>query len=431
MNLVTLTEHERTILKEAPEKGHLTFLDVERLKAAQKKVGVEAIRWSGHREIAAGSYVGLLSASGVDLEILPKISGLGVGDTRAALIGMLVTAWHVPVHDGDLADHDVQNQSILETLIGLFARRLHAEVRKGLSRAYRQEREELPQLRGRLDTIRQFSTLAARPDRLACQYDAFTSDIPMNRLLLCAVEWLVRQSRRPDTQRLLSEVATHFESVTRISLQDARSLQITTDRMNRRWHIPIRLVQLFISGRYQTAHAGATEGIALLFDMNRLFESFVASLALRVLLPLGYHVKAQWPQQPLALGTSGAAFHTRPDIHIEGLGQVIVMDTKWKHIDPSRPNGDVAQSDAYQMHAYAHSYKAAFTILVYPHHAGIAEAPGLHRAWRFTTGSCTLGILSVDVARPKHTATVLLQLIENMNRSSELNPEFVKEAGPA
>ena len=56
-------------------------------------------------------------------------------------------------------------------------------------------------LRGRLDVVRQFSTLAASPDRLACRFDELSSDIPLNQIMKAAVAKLLRLSRAPQNQR--------------------------------------------------------------------------------------------------------------------------------------------------------------------------------------------------------------------------------------
>lgn len=119
------------------------------------------------------------------------------------------------------------------------------------------------------------------------------------------------------------------------------------------------LAQRFLLSEYQTAHGGSREGIALLFDMNVLFESYVAALARKACLPLGYEVTTQGPPDCLTLNK---VFQTRPAVHVKRGDDVIVLDAKWKKVVPGNPNFGVAKEGANQMHAYAHVYKSRDTM---------------------------------------------------------------------
>jgi len=310
--------------------------------------------------------------------------------------------------------HDYQSCDLLELLIGLFARRLQEQVRVGLSRAYCRHQNDLSRLRGKMDVTRQFTTLAASPQKLACLYDEFTADTDLNRLLLCAVEFLRRRSVRASTQRLLSEIAAHFTDVQAASVSDVLAGTIAIDRVNRRWETLATLARQLLSQAYQTAHGGERDGIALLFDMNLLFEGYVAAIARKACSPLGYKVHAQGPQRCLARNEAGTSvFHTRPDLYFERGEDVVVLDTKWKHIDPKRHNFDVAQPDAYQMFGYTRVYKSRATVLLYPHHISIAEQAGLQMRWRFEGGDADLILATIDVAKPGDFLASLCSLLVN------------------
>ena len=417
MKTIRLAEHEPTIVVDDPDDTQLTFGDIEALERVQRAVKIEAFRWVGKNQVKAVQFVGMLAAAGVRLEILPKIDDLGTGPTRSVLMRMIGIAWDIPVRDGEVTGHDYQNCDLLELLIGLFARRLQEQVRVGLSRAYCRHNDDLSRLRGKLDLTRQFTKLAASPQKLACRYDEFTADTALNRLLLCAVTLLRRQSIRADTQRLLNEIAAHFTDVQPESVSGVLSEHFTLDRVNRRWEILAKLARLLLASAYQTAHGGGREGIALLFDMNLLFESYVAALAGRVCSSLGFEVHSQGPMGCLARNESGTAFETWPDLHLKRGDIVVVVDTKWKRVDPTKDNFDIAQEDAYQMHGYAHVYKSRATILLYPHHRGFRSPSGEQTLageqarWRFESGGTDLILATIDLAKPDGFAESLRGLL--------------------
>lgn len=414
MRSVSLIEHEIAWVTEHPTDKQFSVPEIAALDKVQKSQGVEAFRWISRTQIRTGQYVGMVVAPDIRLEILPKIDGLAKGDTRQVLVRMIATAREIPVWDSEVAKHDCQNSDLLEVLIKLFARRVLLQLRSGLYRAYQGQEGDLSRLRGKLNVSRQFSRLAAQPQWLACRYEEFTGDNPLNRLLLCAVAFLARRSTRSDTQRLLGEIRSHFEDVTEVAATTALAQDFTLDRTNRRWEISAIFARLFLLSSYQTVHGDVQQGIALLFDMNVLFEAYMAALARRAFAPLGYKVHAQGPQRSLAKKAEGrGAFQTKPDLTIERDGVTIIVDTKWKRLDPTRLDFDVAQADAYQMHGYVHVYGSQSAILLYPHHGGIASMPGQQAMWRFVSGNSALRVVTVDLASPRPLANLLPLLLDD------------------
>jgi 5-methylcytosine-specific restriction enzyme subunit McrC len=405
---IRLKEHESALVVQGPDDTRFTFSEIEALDRVQRATKVDAFRWTGRNQISTGQYVGVLASAGARLEILPKIDSLGEGETRRVLMRMIGTAWDVRLWDGELTGHDYQNSDLLELLVRLFAQRLRIQLRAGLSRAYCRHEDDLSRLRGKMDVTRQFTKLAASPRKLACRYDEFTADTSLNRLLLCAVILLRRKSVRAGTQRLLNEIVAHFSDVQMVSASDALAGKFMLDRVNQRWKILATLARLFLLSEYQTAHGGNREGIALLFDMNVLFESYVAALARKACLPLGYEVSAQGPQDYL---TCNRVFKTIPDLHCKCGQNVFVLDTKWKKLDPGKPNHGANQTDAFQMHAYAHVYKSCATILLYPHHSGIPAPPGEKIRWQFKSGGSDLVLATIDVAKPPDELEGALRLL--------------------
>jgi 5-methylcytosine-specific restriction enzyme subunit McrC len=414
---VSLQEHEKASVGDQPGEKYFTVGEIEALDRAQQAMRVQAFRWVDRSHVQTSQYVGMLAAADARLEILPKIDNLGTGDTRRVLMRMIGIAWDVPVRDGEVTGHDYQNCVLLELLIGLFARRLQGQVRAGLSRAYCRHVDDLSRLRGKMDVTQQFTRLAASPQKLACRYDELTADTGLNRLLLCAVMFLRRQSVRADTQRLLNEIAAHFADVQIVSASDALAEKFTLDRVNQRWETLAKLARLLLLSAYQTAHGGKREGIALLFDMNILFESYVAALARKACLPLGYKVCIQGPQGYL---TCHKAFQTRPDLHFKRGHNVFVLDTKWKKVDPRQPNFGVDEKDAYQMHAYAHVYESSATILLYPHQRGFPDS-GEQVRWQFKSGGSDLILATIDVTKPPDDFWVSLRrLLESPEESESM-----------
>ena len=357
--------------------------------------------------LRARGVVGMIVAEGAVLEILPKIDGAGGdGGIRRRLIHMLAVALDLEVAAGEIAAHGDQDETLLEILIRLFSTRLVEAVRRGMPRRYIAEEEDLPTLRGRLDVMRQFTRLAATPHRLACRYDALSRDIALNHIMKAVVTRLTRIARADDNRRRLAELAFAYAEIADVALSKLRWDQVVIDRTNERWRSLMNFARLLLGERFQTTSRGASPGFSLLFEMNVLFEEYVARVLASALAGSGRRVVAQGGRlHCLRDATDRGLFQTRPDILVKRGDRVEqVIDTKWKRVAArvDDPKQGVSQADVYQMMTYSRLYSCPRVTLLYPHNQALGEAP-LADAYRINLLGCDdrVEVATIDIA--KHT----------------------------
>src|SRR5205085_548229 len=75
---------------------------------------------------------------------------------------------------------------LLRAMVRVFARSLDRALGQGLRRSYRDERESLASIRGRVD-MGAMARRSATSTLVRCAFDEYTVDVPLNRLLLAAV----------------------------------------------------------------------------------------------------------------------------------------------------------------------------------------------------------------------------------------------------
>ena len=342
--------------------------------------------------LCAGQVVGILATSQVILEILPKIETDGEKALRRSLVRMLSVARKLPIADNELARLEVQNENLLEILIRIFSDRLLEAVRRGLPHRYLRHEDDLPRLRGKLHVPRQFTRNAVRPDRLACVFDEFSADTPLNRVLKATVVRLLAISKSANNHRKLAELLSKFDPVgeTTAPLRE----RVMLDRTNRSYHQLYSLAKLILARDWQSTTTGRGEGFSLLFPMNDLFEEYIGRSLKIALSPRD--VKLQHKAH-YAIETPKRRFQLRPDIVIDGN---IIIDTKWKQLKPGESNLGVEQSDIYQLIAYAKSYRAKRVVLLYPWHSNLASEPGIYRQWHTSGLATPFDIATVDVSLP-------------------------------
>lgn len=375
----------------------------------------------GRKGLRARGVVGVIATEGCALEILPKIDIPGedgaeaTGSIRRRLVHMLAVALDLKIDAGQVTALDWQRETLLEILIRLFSETLVDAVRQGMPRRYVEHADDLPTLRGRLNVTRQFTALAVEPSRLACRFDALTSDIALNRIMKAAVMRLSRIARTTDNQRRLRELAFAYTDIADVSVTALRWDEVTLDRTNVRWRELLNLARLLLGERFQTTSAGGSDGFSLLFEMNTLFEEYVARMLKRALADTELRVVTQGGRlYCLETDDRRGLFQTRPDILIKrGNAVVQVIDTKWKRIFAriDDPKQGVSQADIYQMMAYGRLYGCDRLTLLYPHHALLGTTDGVVADHRVNGSDHRLQMATIDVAVSDNFAQRLRQLL--------------------
>ncbi len=375
----------------------------------------------GGRYVRAQNVVGVIAADDCAIEILPKIDGISDdAGVRHLLVHMLAVAYELDIAPGAATGLALQRETLLEILIRLFADQIIEAVRRGLPHRYIEQSEDLASLRGRLDVTRQFTILAADPGRLASHYDKLSPDTPLNRIVKAAVDRLRRLARHPETQRRLGELAFAYGEVTSVPRSRLPWERLQLDRTDRRWRPIIDMARLLLGDRFQTTSTGDTSGTALLFDMGKLFESYVARCLRAALAGTAFNVVVQGGLRYCLteLGEDERAgterFQTRPDILIKSGAEVrMVVDTKWKRISHHTDDGKrgVGQADIYQMMAYARLYRSPHLMLLYPHHAGRQADSGIVARYAIQAGQEKLTTATVDLATAVPIKTQLHGLV--------------------
>lgn len=353
------------------------------LQASFSKAGASLLQIENRRWLKLDSYVGVLQTPcGTVIEVLPKITE-DVGDTaandsRQILIKMLKTALDLPVRTADKADIQLFEHSLLEWIMKEFISALDHLIKRGLRFDYHRIEEEQRYLRGQLNINKQLRQSPGREHIFNIRHDLFLPDRPENRLLKTALMRVCKLTQHPNTWRLAHEIAGILSEVpasknTRNDFQQWRN-----DRLMAHYQ-PVRpWCELVLGQHMPLAMQGSTQGISLLFPMEKLFESFVEK-KLRKLMAVPYSLKSQAASQSLCMHDKGHMFQLRPDlVVIKGNSICAVLDTKWKLLngtDKANKYG-LNQSDFYQLFAYGHKYLQGQgkMMLVYPQTSTFKDA---------------------------------------------------------
>jgi len=230
-------------------------------------------------------------------------------------------------------------------------------------------------LRGRLSVADQIRRNLSRPDRLACIFDEFSENNPLNQALKAALRVLSKVAKTQANQRNIAELVFCFQDVDDVAPAAIDWTKAGTNRLSLRYKPVLALARLFIEGKSPDIVSGTGDGFALLFDMNQLFESYVGAVAKRVFSKEGMSVTLQGPKRHLArLASGNPVFELKPDIVASNAGEIaFIIDTKWKRLKELAYREGVTSTDVYQMYAYSTQYASPHVLLLYPHHSELGE----------------------------------------------------------
>lgn len=323
----------------------------------------------GVKTITAKNYVGVVTMrDGTVVEILPKIYGgdVGVEETRRIFLAMLRALNDVSFKAFNFSSLRAERLTLFEVFISMFIAEVATLVKQGLKSWYIPVEANERFFKGKVNVARDIKDNFARRDRVFVEYDEWSLDRPENRLLKETLLFLCKQTgssrNRQDIMRLLCV----FDAVTPSADIEGDFSKCSVSRMMSHYEKALSWCRLFLRRNSFTAFAGSEIAVALLFPMEKVFESYVAR-KLRQAMPYDAELSTQDGRYSLfKTATGGKAFRLRPDIVLCSGEGVFVMDTKWKLLDVEATNYGIAQADMYQMYAYGKKYNAKKVILIYP-----------------------------------------------------------------
>ncbi|MCY3972928.1 MAG: restriction endonuclease [Candidatus Dadabacteria bacterium] len=408
----TIIEHETLPIttKREADRPTITRSEAKRLKMI-KSLPKNAFLW-GHDSIKWSQFCGVIRVGDLTLEILPKIYGKegDPGACRSALVQMLRTAGFMKLHRIDSALMNLQNYTVLDVFIQDLCEQIERELLQGKLRKYTMHEENLPVLRGKLLGGYQLRHNLAHKERLYCQYDELSEDVHVNQVIKLTLKTLVPLAQRRFAKGLLIRLLYVFDGISDISIKELQAQKTRFNRHEERYADIYRICRWFLKSLYQDVAVGKEQSFSLLFDMNRLFEAWVASVIKPAARESGLFVREQGPTKNLVHREGvGDLFQLRPDISLSNKKReaTLIVDTKWKLLNKGESKLGIAQSDLYQMQAYANRYDIKRLVLAYPAQEGLDNYYDLQY---LATDDLLLRVVTVDINRPD-TASRIIEFI--------------------
>ena len=366
-------------------------------------------------KLHARNYVGVIETRrGTVLEILPKVDFAG-GDegqegTRQIFLKMLRTYHGLrSAQFSQTSISELRRFNMLEAFVRLFLNNLVLLTQRGLAHHYSGVEDNLPRLQGRILFLQHIRRNAANRARFYVEFDEFTANRPVNRLIQSALRKL-RSATHPANQQLLHQLRICFSEVPQSARPEVDWQRHRIDRSMRHYDAVMAWVGLFLFNHGLATFAGKHVNQALLFPMEEVFEDFLVDAFKRH--QRAYGVRTHGPQKPFARIHGGDAFQMKPDIALMKVGKTqFILDAKWKEIDGggNDPKHGVSQGDIYQLYAYGRRFGCPKVALIYPETQRFSSPLSYEFIDKVAGQPLTLLCLPFNVEQPQSSVENILQ----------------------
>ncbi|MFW2567757.1 McrC family protein [Aliarcobacter butzleri] len=301
------------------------------------------------KDLKAKQYCGILNFDNQDFYILPKIANHN--DEKDAeqnlniFIYMLMYAYDVKLSNEQIASCANQKHTILEVFIQMFANGLLQELKKGMYKKYIIEQDNLSVLKGKY-LINENLKYNFTKNKIYCEYDEFSENNSLNQFFLYTVKYLQKFVK---DKKLLKQCELIFDEVEYKQVDINRLETINFNRLNVRFRISFEIALLLLRQSIPLFNKDK-KSFAFLFDMNVLFEKFIARMIIEI-----------EPKAKIQNSDKFGNLILKPDIILNNQ----IIDTKYKKIKSIE---DIKQSDKFQAFAYGVSYGVNNVMLLYPKH---------------------------------------------------------------
>ncbi|SDM66232.1 McrC family protein [Kriegella aquimaris] len=310
-----------------------------------------------HRGIKFSQYVGVIKLDGLTIEILPKIDG-GSSDEelwQKVLINMLRATKRLKVNKVGQANVNKQQIHLLDIYFEWFLNEIQLLVRQGLIKQYRTKIGNVKALKGKLEFAAHINQNLIHKERFHTSHQIYDHDHQIHQILSLAMDIIGQFSAGTYLYSKCKRVQADFPAVSQVTVNANTFKKLTVNRKTQPYKTALEIARLIILNFAPNISSGKEKMLALLFDMNDLWEEYVLSKLKTVhmegLLVKGQESKSFWN-----------GIKIRPDIVIRKSDKTYVIDTKWKNIGVGKPSAN----DLRQMFVYNRYWNSYRALLLYP-----------------------------------------------------------------
>jgi len=318
----------------------------------------------GHQRIKFSNFVGVIQVKNLTIEILPKADNNDNNQESKnkwhnALISMLQECKLIKLNSITNAKLKLKSATILDLYYEAFITENEKIARQGLLKSYRNISENINKVKGRINFTQHTIKNYLHKERSYVEHKTYDRNNKLNQILLKALMTLERLSNNSNYLIRIKKILLDFEDVQEKNITLSWFDNIHYNRNTDRYRYAIALAKLILLKYSPDLKGGRENVLAILFDMNTLYENYIYRKLKVLQLDSKNPIKEVHGQSRKPFWETRGI---RPDIFLKTKSNNFVIDTKWKILKTTTPPDD----DLKQMFVYNLHYDSDLSILLFP-----------------------------------------------------------------
>jgi 5-methylcytosine-specific restriction enzyme subunit McrC len=360
---------------------------------ANKNIYFEAIRHG----VKFKSYVGVIQIGGTTIEILPKADKTPATEEDKAiwhsvLLKMLGYCKKIKVDAVSEASLRKKYNSLLDLYFELFLSEVNQLLKHGLIKKYNKNSGNVNALKGQINFGKNIQQNLIRQERFYTNHQVYDYDHLINQILFNALQVLKTITSNSYLIDSVNRILTNFPEVDSIQINKTHFDKLTINRKTVSYNEALKIAKMILLNYSPDLKGGDENMLALLFDMNKLWEEYIYRMLLKVDDPsikVSFQNRDKFWENKII--KPDIVLTKKERVNDKVIRKEYIIDTKWKIIDPTEP-GD---NDLKQMFAYNMYWNAEKSMLLYPSSKVLNTDFGKFHKGKQSNNLCKLGFVNV------------------------------------